>query len=94
MANAITNKMIIDLYKAENNINTTLHTYAKWKELGYQVQKGQKAEHYITIWKHATNKVKQTTEAEEEKPIQKSKMFMQRSAFFTLEQVERIAVNA
>lgn len=92
MANAITNKMIIELYKAENNVNTTLHTYAKWKELGFQVRKGEKSQHYITIWKHVT-KSKKATETDEEKPIQKSKMFMQRSAFFTVEQVEPIAVN-
>ena len=28
-----------------------IHTYAAWKELGYQVQKGQKAVAKITIWK-------------------------------------------
>lgn len=79
MSNAITNAKIIELYKIENGIRTELHTYAKWQELGYQVKRGEKSEHYITIWKHATSKRK--TSDEEVQPI-KTKMFLKSSAFF------------
>lgn len=84
----MTNNEIIATYKMLNNINidTPLHTYAKWKELGYQVKKGEKSQHKITIWKHTTKKVVDANNEE----IDKSKCFPKTSAFFTLEQVEKI----
>ena len=84
MSNAITNTKIIELYKIENNLSCEIHTYSKWQELGYQVKKGEKSQHFITIWKCAKCKKK------EEDEITKTKMFLKRSAFFTISQVEKI----
>ena len=79
----MTNNNIIALYKAQNNITTPLHTYTKWQELGYQVKKGEKSLHKITIWKSV--KIK----PEEGEPI--TKLIQKTSAFFTMEQVQPIS---
>jgi len=60
-----------------------IHTYAMWKELGYQVQKGEKAKAQIMIWKFVSGK----EDAEEEKD---DKMFMKKASFFTQAQVKAI----
>lgn len=83
---ATTNAMIIEMYKAEKGINMPLHTYAKWKQLGYQVKKGEKSMHRITIWKGCTKTVK----TDEDTEIVSSRVFMKESCFFTLAQVEPI----
>lgn len=80
------------VYKAELPDGSTIevketeaiHTYQKWKELGYQVQKGQKAVAKITIWKHTVKKAKSDNEEDE------TRMFMKTSAFFSESQVEKI----
>ena len=63
-----------------------IHTYAVWKELGYQVKRGEKAISRLNIWKHIVKKPK--TE-EEEKP--QEKMIMKTAYFFSPAQVEKIA---
>jgi antirestriction protein ArdC len=83
----MTNAMIIELYKAENGIKCPLHTYAKWKSLGYQVKKGEKSEHRITIWKGCTKK---THDEESNVEIVSSKVIMKTACFFTMNQVEKI----
>lgn len=57
------------------------HTYSKWKQLGYQVQRGSKAVFQATIWKHTT--CERDGEIEE-------RMFMQKASFFSRSQVEKI----
>lgn len=61
-----------------------IHTYAGWKERGYQVQKGEKAVAQFTIWKHVTKKAKNEDEQDE------SKMFMQKASWFKFSQVQKI----
>lgn len=61
-----------------------IHTYQKWRELGYQVQKGQKAIAKFPIWKYVEKKV----ESEDEKI--KTSMFMKNSSWFSRSQVEEI----
>jgi antirestriction protein ArdC len=61
-----------------------IHTYAMWKELGYQVQKGEKAKAQIIIWKFVSSK----KEESDEEP--NSKMFMKKASFFTQAQVKAI----
>lgn len=86
----MTNAMIIALYKAENNISCPLHTYTKWKELGYQVKKGEKSNHRIIIWKGASKKV---VDEESNTEVTSSKVFMKTACFFTMNQVEKIQTN-
>lgn len=71
--------------KKEIELPEEIHTYASWKSLGYQVQKGQKAKAEIVIWKHVTKKSKEKNEEDTEK------MFMKKSYFFTKDQCKEIA---
>lgn len=63
-----------------------IHTYATWKQLGYQVKKGQKAKASFLIWKYVEGKKQEESEEEPD-----SKMFMKKAHFFTMDQVEKIA---
>ncbi len=62
-----------------------IHTYQKWKELGYQVRRGEKAIAKFPIWKYSESKRKDDNEQEKTH----AKMFMKVSAFFKLSQVDR-----
>lgn len=64
-----------------------IHTYATWKNLGFQVKKGEKAKASFVIWKCVAGK-KQDEESDEQP---ENKMFMKKAHFFTLDQVEKIA---
>lgn len=63
-----------------------IHTYAAWKELGYQVRKGEKAVASFMIWKYKAGK----TEAENPEEQPDGKMFMKKAHFFKMAQVDRI----
>lgn len=58
-----------------------IHTYNTWKEMGFQVKKGQKAVAQFTIWKYSGKKNEETDEEE-------GHMFMKRASFFSARQVE------
>ena len=86
---AITNKAIIDLYKAEKGlpVNYPLFTYAAWLKQGYQVKKGEKCKHRVQLWKYAQRIVK---ENEQEQAVER--WFIKTANLFTVEQVERIKI--
>lgn len=64
-----------------------IHTYNAWKELGYQVQKGQKAVAQFVIWKYKKGKA----EVEADGLVEaKGTMFMKKASFFTKAQVQAI----
>ena len=60
-----------------------IHTFQKWKSLGYSVRKGEKACASFTIWKHTTKTDKETGEED-------ARMFMKTAHFFSTSQVEKI----
>jgi antirestriction protein ArdC len=60
-----------------------IHTFQKWKSLGYSVKRGEKAVVNLAIWKH-TSKVNAETQEEE------TAMFLKTAAFFSTSQVEKI----
>lgn len=62
-----------------------IHTYARWKELNYQVQKGEKAIAQFMIWKHVSGKKKKETDEEST-----DRMFMKKASFFKRSQVREI----
>ena len=62
-----------------------IHTYNGWKARGYQVKKGEHSSIKFPIWKHSAKK----TETEDGE-IDKGRMFVKVSAFFTFAQVEPI----
>lgn len=61
-----------------------IHTYARWRELGYQVKKGEKAVASFPIWKYSKRKPKNM---DEEEAQAKGFCFMKLSYWFTEEQV-------
>lgn len=68
--------------------NEEIHTFQRWKALGYSVKKGEHAVSKIPIWKMATRKNK---DGEEEET---GRMFIKTSAFFSTAQVEPIPARA
>ena len=72
----------------EIEIPAEIHTFKGWKEYGYIVKKGEKSNIKIKIWKHTIVRNKSEDDSTE---IEEEKMFMKLSAFFTPEQVEKIA---
>ena len=76
--------------KQQLEIPEAIHTYNAWKELGFQVQKGQKAVAQFTIWKYAAGK---HTEAEAEGATEEApgRMFLKKASFFSAAQVQAIA---
>jgi antirestriction protein ArdC len=60
-----------------------IHTFQKWKSLGYTVKRGEKAVASFTIWKH-------TTKTDKESGEETARMFMKKAHFFSTKQVEKI----
>ena len=89
----MTNTAIILGYMQLNNLDPNkviLHTYAQWKKLGFQVKKGEKSEHKISIWRRSTKKVEVENEDGTKEEKTNGRYFIKTSAFFTQEQAERI----
>lgn len=85
---AITNWQIIEQEKLMRNITEEIHTFEKWKSLGYSVKKGEKSDIKFPIWKYAGKKKidEETGEETQENPH----CFMKTACFFTQSQVEKI----
>ena len=81
----MTNIEIIEMEKVNNHLHPDceLHTYAIWKSLGYQVQKGQKALISTKLWKMVDVKDKKTGKKQE-------KMILCNASLFSYEQVKKI----
>ena len=84
---ATTNNQIILMECATRGIVEPVHTYAKWQELGFQVQKGQKALFKTAIYKCVEKK-------DADGNITSKKMFPKMSAFFGKSQVQPISAQA
>lgn len=88
----MTNVAIIEANKAlliadgKIDADTVLHTYAKWKSLGYKVKKGEHAITKFPIWKYTKGKKEDMTEEEAQAA---GYCFMKNSAWFTDKQVEK-----
>lgn len=87
---AITNKAIIERYKAENGlpVNYPLFTYAAWLKQGYQVKKGEKCRHRVQLWKYGEKKIEQ-----EGQKRTVGRCFHKTISLFTIEQVEKITAS-
>lgn len=84
---AITNKAIIDAYKAAHNIPLTipLYTWGAWRNLGYQVKKGEKCRHRVALYKHTEKTIEQDGQ---ERTV--GKCFVKTANLFEMSQVERM----
>ena len=77
------NQLIAD---GKLNADETIHTYKKWKELGYQVYRGEKAIVALNIWQFFQKNV--DDEDEEKQP--EGKMRVKKAYFFSTKQVFKI----
>lgn len=62
-----------------------IHTYSGWKELGYQVKKGEHAKAQFTIWKFYGKKNEETGEETE------GRCHPKKAFWFTFDQVEKVS---
>lgn len=67
-----------------------IHTYNRWKQLGYQVQKGEKSKIKFNVWHYRTGRRGTEADGEENVENRGGKCYMQLTAFFTMDQVKRI----
>lgn len=65
-----------------------IHTFQRWKALGYSVKKGEKAIAKFPIWKPCTRK------NDDGEDVNTGRMFLKNSAFFSSAQVEPLAARA
>ena len=86
---AITNKSIIDAYKASHglSLDTPLYTWAVWHNMGYRVRKGEKCRHRVQMWKMGAKK------DEDGNMVNTGKCFHKTMSLFTSEQVEKIIAS-
>ena len=86
---AITNKAIIELYKAKNGLplDMPLYTWAVWHNMGYRVRKGEKCKHRVTMWKMGQKK------DDEGNMVNTGRCFHKTMSLFTSEQVEKITAS-
>lgn len=88
---AKTNAQIIFENKLLLGITDEIHTFERWKALGYSVKKGEKSEIKFPIWKYAGKK-KENENGEIEEVNQHC--FLKMACFFTEKQVEPIKARA
>ena len=74
--------------KTEIDMPEPIHTYQEWKELGYQVKKGEHAVAKFAVWK-PTKQKKTDEDKVEAKPI----FFLANASWFKSSQVEKIKDN-
>lgn len=88
---AITNNQIIMdatfslVLEGKLGADEEIHTFARWKALGYTVKRGEHALIKLPIWKMSTKK---NDDGEE---VATGRMFPKTSAFFGTSQVEKLA---
>ena len=73
--------------KRELDVPEQLHTYQKWKALGYQVKKGSKAVAQFSVWKYIKGKAKGETEEEAQA---NGHCYLHNASFFKLDQCEKM----
>ena len=63
-----------------------IHTYNGWKELGYQVKRGEHAKAQFPIWKYKGQKNEETGEEEN------GRCYQRKAFWFTFDQVEKVVI--
>lgn len=71
--------------KKEYEVPEQIHTFQRWKSMGYSVKKGQKAIARFPIWKYTKGKTKEMSEEEAQ---EHGYCFMKVASFFKSDQVE------
>lgn len=89
----MTNEAIIAQNKMLLGITEEIHTFEKWKSMGFSVKKGEKSEIKFPIWKYGQPKT-ETNEDGKTEVVKGGYCFMKMSAFFTEKQVEPMKARA
>lgn len=71
-----------------------LHTFERWKALGYSVKKGEHARAAFDIWKYVSRKSKPQDGDEADAGPAGGHCIMKKAFFFTRDQVEALPVRA
>lgn len=77
--------------EAKIQLPEAIHTYQKWRDLGFQVRRGEKAVDSFPVWKYRAGK-EAAEDADGEK--EKGRLFMRKAAFFAASQVDKAEVVA
>lgn len=67
-----------------------LHTYAGWKQRGYQVRRGEHARITTKLWQYNTKKQEVKTTDGNDEEIEIKNCYLVKSYLFTLDQVDKI----
>lgn len=86
----MTNAQIIFEECKLHNITEEVHTFAKWKSLGFKVKAGEHAILTTSLWKMSNKKQDVDNEESGEEVIQNSRMYLCKSFLFGKHQVEEI----
>lgn len=68
-----------------------IHTYNGWKDLGYQVKKGEHAKATFPIWKYSWKKGEEEKSEEANGEESGGKCWMRKAFWFTFDQVEKVS---
>lgn len=90
ISNGIYTQEEVEAFLAKG-IEPPVHTYQRWKELGYRVRAGSRAKIKTRLWKHKTDKNKDSAETDknEVEVADNSGFFLAPAYLFTLDQVDR-----
>ena len=88
---AITNSQIIMQEMLMRGITEEIHTFQKWRQLGFSVKKGEQSDIKFPIWKYGGKKQKND---DGEDVVANPHCFMKESAFFKRSQVEPLKAGA
>lgn len=67
-----------------------IHTYNKWKQMGYQVFRGEKAVCKLSIWKPVSKKKAGDADGDEDQKKDDVYMVMKTAFFFSTKQVYKL----
>lgn len=88
----MTNVDIIAAEVVARGIKEEVHTFSKWKSLGFIVKKGEHALFETKLWKFKTKD--SNVEDTEEEQIEHGRMYLTRAFLFGKSQVEEVKNNA
>lgn len=83
----MTNLAILEQECRNRGITEVVHTFAKWKSLGYKVKQGEHALFSTQLWKYS-KRTKHNDETNEDE--EKESMYMTKAFLFGESQVEKI----
>lgn len=88
----MTNAEILVVECAKHGITEEVHTYVRWKQLGYKVKSGEKALFSTRLWKYVNKSTPAQSEADENSEVVHN-MYMCKSFLFGRSQVEKVEVK-